>query len=148
RTIWSDISYAQNKGLEVKGFAGINGGVSQNDEIRETGDLVMKIEAGYYAKLSGLFGLRADWVSDKLDWFGKIYLGGIEYGKDVEYDMSLEGQKMSKIEGSIHHSAYAGFGGGIEYKLTTKTALTLNTSIKAGADIFEYFGGAGVRVGF
>ncbi|MDR2860712.1 MAG: hypothetical protein LBV66_02625, partial [Elusimicrobiota bacterium] len=134
--------------VEMKMFGGLHGGFSKNEEIKESGDVGLKIESGYYMRLMALFGVRADGKIKGILWYGKLFVGGIDLLENASYDMTMLGEKMSDIEGTKEKAVYAGLAGGFEYQLGSRTKLTIDTTIKSGADMFEYYGGAGVKFSF
>ncbi|MDR2708506.1 MAG: autotransporter outer membrane beta-barrel domain-containing protein, partial [Elusimicrobiota bacterium] len=131
----------------VKGFGGLHGGLASNDEIVESGDLGYRVDSAIGYKLLAEFGLRADGQVNMLNWFGKLFVGGLEFGSRAAYDMSIHDsythQDLSDIEAMRRQNIYAGLSAGVEYLFTARLSFNSRVTFKGGAGLFEYFGSVG-----
>jgi hypothetical protein len=148
RPVWSSLN--KENALEVSVFGALNIGMTRNGAIKESGDLGLSIEPGYYAKMGLLFGLRFDaqMSAKKLNWFGKLFVSGIDMRSAGTYNMAQEGQGMHEIEGSKKTAPYVGIEGGADYKLNERLSLTTNVGVKTGQSLFSYGATVGAKFGF
>jgi hypothetical protein len=148
-SIWTTEQYQSLDDLvDVKLFGGLHAGFTKNGEIKESGETGLKIDPSYYLRVMGMFGVRADGNIKSALWYGKLFVGGIDFGSAPSYDMTMLDEEMNRIEGTKEQSIYAGLGGGFEYSLGKQTKLMFDASIKSGANMFEYYGGAGLKFTF
>jgi hypothetical protein len=125
----------KTKVADLKAFAGIGAGFVMNDTIKEKGSdgLAASVEESNYVRVNGRFGAQVDneaIAEGLIKWYGRLFIDTLLSGSRAEYNIS---QNDSSIYGAQEQTASFGIAGGMSYTLSEAVSLTLDTTLKPGA---------------
>jgi autotransporter-associated beta strand protein len=134
---------AELGGNSVRGFGGINGGLTFNGEIKEKaidGDerlaatvpasSMMKFNMRLGGQIDGAFGL-SDWAA-KLNWYAKIYANILLLGSRPEYDIS---DSDAKIYGAQERVLTFNTAFGANKQVSEKVSVSADIALAAGSKL-------------
>jgi len=137
--------------FELRPFAGLQGGYIMNEKIEEKNGAAANliIESGDYLRLTALGGAAINGISEKFNWYGKVYAGYIITGTRNEFDGKFadSGGKIN-IYGTEIGALGVGAGAGIEYNLTKQWSLYANANTNYAEKASGYYGNIGVNYRF